>query len=180
MTIVKLTTLKGVSINFTELEDHMKATENIKIIWGKVWYTEEDKRQCIYAFLEDVIELFSEIPDKKCRKDMVIEVLTSVINNMRIFIEHESFEAEKKYRATLIVPEEVINNNELPDDYTQGFKQENIKKPYIDVPFDLKSITNIIVNPDGDFDFTNADLEDWLKEQNLNDIEIWTIGRAHV
>lgn len=28
----------GISIIFTELEDHMKATENVKIICGKVWY----------------------------------------------------------------------------------------------------------------------------------------------
>lgn len=24
----------GISINFTELENHMKATENVKTIWG--------------------------------------------------------------------------------------------------------------------------------------------------
>ena len=165
---------KGVSINFTELEDYMKATENVKIVWGKVWYTEEDKRQCAHAILEDIIELFSEIPDKKCRKDMVIEVLTSVINNMRVFLKHESFKAEKEYRTALIVPEEVINNNGLPDSYTQGTsKQGNTDKPYIDVPFDLESINNIIVNPDGDFDSIKADLEDWLQKQNLNDIRIW-------
>lgn len=97
----------GISINFTELEGHMKAAENVKIIWGKVWYTEEDKNQCVYALLEDIIELFSEIPDKTCRKDMVIEVLTSVVNNMRIFMKHGSFEAEKEYRAALIVLERV-------------------------------------------------------------------------
>jgi hypothetical protein len=46
--------------------------------------------------------------------------------------------------------EEVINNNELPDGYTQGIsKKGNINKPYIDVPFDFESITNVIVNPYG-------------------------------
>jgi hypothetical protein len=38
---------------------------------------------------------------------MVIEVLTSVVNNMRIFMKHGSFEAEKEYRAALIVLERV-------------------------------------------------------------------------
>lgn len=164
----------GVSINFTELKDHMKATEKVKIVWGKVWYTEEDKRQCVEALLEDIIELFSEIPDKKCKEDMVLEVLIRVINNMRVFIKHESFETEKEYRAVLIVPEEVINNNELPNGYTKDtFKRENTNVPCIDVPIDLESITNIIVNPDGDFDSINADLEDWLQKQNLNGIRIW-------
>lgn len=85
----------GISINFTELEDHMKTTENVKIIWRRVWYTEEDKNQCAYAFLENIIELFSEIPDKTCRKDMVIGVLTSVINNKRVFLKHESLRQKK-------------------------------------------------------------------------------------
>lgn len=109
----------GISINFTEIKDHMKTTEKVKTIWGRIWYTEEE------------------------------------------------------YRAVLIVPEEVIDNNGLPDGYTHGSKQGNTDKPYIDVPFDLKSITNIIVNPYGDFASINADLKDWLQKQNLNDIRIW-------
>lgn len=164
---------EGVSINFTELEDHIQANEKVKIAWGRIWYTEEDKSQCIEALLEDVATLFSEIPDKKCREEMVQEVLISTINNMRVFMKHEKYKTEEEYRAVLIVPEEVIDNNGLPDGYTQGYKQRNIDKPYIDVPFDLKSITNIIINPYGDFDSINADMEDWLQKQNLNDIRIW-------
>lgn len=165
---------KGVSINFTELEDHMKASENVKIVWGKIWYTEDDKRQCIEALLEDVMTLFSEIPDKKCREDMVQAVLISVINNMRIFMKHDKFKGEEEYRAALIIPEEVINKNELPVGYKQDtFKREDTDIPCIDVPFDIESISNIIVNPYGDFDSINADLEGWLQKQNLSDIRIW-------
>ena len=164
----------GVSINFTELKDHIKSTEKVKIVWGKVWYTDEDKRQCVEALLEDVIILFSEIPDKNCRKDILLNVLISVINNMRVFIKHESFETEKEYRAVLIVPEEVVNKNELPDGYTQVYlPRENTNIPCIDVPFDLESINKIIVNPDGDFDSINTDLKDWLQKQNLNDIKVY-------
>ena len=165
---------EGVSINFTELEDHIQANEKVKIAWGKVWYTEEDKSQCIEAFLEDVATLFSEIPDKKCREEMVQEVLISTINNMRVFMKHEKYKTEEEYRATLIAPEEVINKNELPVGYKQGpFKRENTDIPCIDIPFDLEDISNIIVNPYGDFDSINADLEDWLQKQNLCDIRIW-------
>lgn len=164
----------GISINFTELEDHIKTTENVKIVWGKIWYTEEDKRQCIEALLEDVMTLFSEIPDKKCREDMVQAVLISVINNMRIFMKHDKFKGEEEYRAALIIPEEVINKNELPVGYKQGtFKRENTDIPCIDIPFDLENISNIFVNPYGDFDSINADLEDWLQKQNMNAIKIW-------
>lgn len=164
----------GVSINFTELIDHMKTTEKVKIVWEKVWYTDEDKSQCVEALLEDVIILFSEIPDKKCRKEMVQGVLVNVINNMRIFIKHKDFKTEEEYRAALIVPEEIINNNELPVGYRQGtFKRENTVIPCIDIPFDLESITNIIINPDGDFDSIKTDLRDWLQKQNLGHIKIW-------
>lgn len=37
----------------------------------------------------------------------------------------------------------------------------------------LESITNIIVNPYGDFDSINTDLKDWIQKQNLSDIRIW-------
>lgn len=164
----------GISINFTDLKDSIDSNEKVKIVMGKVWYADEDKSQCVEALLEDVIILFSEIPDTNCRKDMVLDVLTSVINNMRIFLKHERFEAEKEYRAALIVPEEVINNNELPVSYTQGtFKRENTVIPCIDIPFGLESITNIIINPDGDFDSINTYLEDWLQKQKLNNVKIW-------
>lgn len=162
----------GVSINFTELKEYMKSNGNVKIIWGKVLYDEDDKRQCIEALLKDIMNLFLQIPDKNCRKDMIQTVFISAINNMRIFMKYNDY-SEEEYRAVLIVPEEVIDNNGLPDGYTQGYKQKNIDKPYIDVPFDLESITNIIINPDGDFDSINADMEDWLQKQNLNDIRIW-------
>lgn len=164
----------GISINFTGLKDQMKAAEKVKIVWGKVWYTEEDKSQCIEALLEDVIQLFSEIPDKKCREDMVLEVLISVINNMRIFIKHEKYKAEEEYRAALIVPEEVINKKELPVNYKQDtFIRGNTEIPCIDVPFDLVSISNIIVNPYCDFNSIKADLENWLQKQNLNNVRIY-------
>lgn len=165
--------IDGISINFTELKDHMESNEKIKIVMGKVWYTEDDKIQCIDALLKDITALFSEIPDKKSKEEMVQEVLISTINNMRVFMKHEKYKTEEEYRAVLIVPEEVIDNNRLPDGYTQGSKQGNTNKPYIDVPFDLESITNIIVNPYGDFDSINTDLEDWLQKQNLSDIRIW-------
>lgn len=93
---------------------------------------------------------------------------------MRIFIKHKDFKTEEEYRAALIVPEEIINNNELPVGYRQGtFKRENTVIPCIDIPFDLESITNIIINPDGDFDSIKTDLEDWLQKQNLNHVKIW-------
>lgn len=161
----------GVSINFTELKDHMKPTEKVKIVWGKIWYTEEDKSQCVEALLEDVTKLFSEIPDKKCREEMILDVLINVINNMRIFMKKQKFEKEKEYRATLIVPEKVINKNELPIGYKQDIFKQDI--PCIDVPFDLESINNIIINPDGDFDLIKTCLEDYLQKQNLNHVKIW-------
>lgn len=167
--------IDGVSIKFTELKNYMKTTDEdkVKIVWGKVWYTEEDKTQCVEALLEDIIELFSEIPDKKCRKEMVQTVLISTINNMRIFMKHETFKPEEEYRAALIVPEEVISNNKLPDNYKQGtFQRENIVIPCIDVPFDLESINDIIITPKGDFDLLNVDLKDWLQRRNLNKIRI--------
>jgi len=165
----------GVSINFTELKDYMKVTEKVKIVWGKVWYTEEDKMQCVEALLEKITELFPEIPDEKCKKEMLQTVLISAINNMRIFMKHEKYESEKEYRAALIVPEEVFNNKELPDGYKQGaFQRKNTIIPCIDVPFDLKSISNIIINPYGDFDSLNTDLKDCLQNQNLNNIKIYS------
>lgn len=41
------------------------------------------------------------------------------------------------------------------------------------MPFDLESIHNIIVNPDGDFDSINAELKGWLQKQKLNDVKIY-------
>lgn len=163
----------GISINFTDLKGSIESNEKVKIVMGKVWYTEDDKIQCIDALLKDITALFSEISSKKCREEMVQEVLISTINNMRVFMKHEKYKTEEEYRAVLIVPEEVIDNNGLPDGYTQGSKQGNTDKPYIDVPFYLGSITNIIVNPYGDFDSINADMEGWMQKQNLNDIRIW-------
>lgn len=48
----------GVSIGFQELERCMRAGEQVKIIFGKVWYQENDKKQCINALLKDVCEIF--------------------------------------------------------------------------------------------------------------------------
>lgn len=166
---------KGVSVKFTKLEQCIKTDETIKIIWGKVLYKEEVKQQCIEELLNDIRKLFLLIPDKKCRKDMVQTVVVAAMNNMRIFMKDENYLTEDEYRAVLIVPDEIIKNNQLPKEYDKGhFNRGNIIIPYIDIPFTSKSIRSIIVSSDvmGDFSLIKLGLEDWLSHQNLNGISI--------
>ena len=114
----------GVSISFRELERHMKPEEKVKIIFGKVWYCEEDKKQCIEALLKDICGLFPLIPDESCRKDMIQTVLISTMNHMRIFMKDKEYSLEDEYRAVLIVPEEMIRNSQLPERFDNGISDE--------------------------------------------------------
>lgn len=163
----------GVSIGFKKLKRHMRSEEKVKIIFGKVWYYDEDKKQCIEALLNDVCELFSLIPDKKCRKDMVQTVLISAMNNMRIFMKNVKYLPEDEYRAVLVVPKEIIYNNQLPEGYTKGVDNG---KPFIDVPFASESISHILVGPEikTEFSLMKIGLEDWFLKQNLNNINIYS------
>ncbi len=175
----------GVSINFNGLKDYIKVNdeddrrrkrEKVKLLWGKVWYTEEEKKKCIEALLEDIAELFLMIPDKLCRKEMVQTDIVSAINNMRIFMKNENFSTEKEYRAVLIVPEDSIRSGELPKKYKVGhFDRGNIITPYVDVPFAPKCIEYIVVGSGmvGDFSLIKLGLKDWLLQQGLTDIEIY-------
>lgn len=166
----------GVSIGFKELERCMKAGEQVKIIFGKVWYQEDDKKQCINALLKDVCEIFSLIPDAGCRKDMIQTILVSAMNHMRIFMKNEMYSPEDEYRAVLIVPEEIIRSNQLPEKFDNGdFIKENRTIPYIDVPFTSESISHIIVGSGikEKFSQVKIDIEDWLLQQNLSNINIY-------
>ncbi len=168
----------GVSINFSELERHMKVgkDKNVKLIWGKVWYKESDKRLCIEALLKDISGLFLLVPDKEYRNDMIKTAFISAMNNMRIFMKNENFSTEKEYRAVLIVPEEVVRNKQIPKEYNVGhFNRGNIIIPYIDVPFAAECIKYIIVGSGmaGDFSLIKLGLEDWLLQQDLADIDIY-------
>ena len=166
----------GMSINFRELKENMQGDENVKLVWGKVWYEEDDKRQCIEALLNDISELFQQIPDKKCREEMIQTVLISAINNMRIFMKNENFSTEKEYRAVLIVPDEIIINSQVPEKYKSGyFNRGNIIIPYIDVPFESDTIKSIIVGSGaaGDFALIKLGLEEWLSKQDLNNVSIY-------
>lgn len=165
----------GVSICFKELKRCMMAEENVKIIFGKVWYQENDKKQCINALLKDICKMFSLIPDEGCRKNMVQTVVISAMNLMRIFMKDEIYSLEDEYRAVLIVPEEMIRNNQLPEKFDGGdFVKENRTVPYIDVPFSPVSISRIIVGSGikEEFSQVKMDLEDWLLKQNLSNINI--------
>lgn len=175
----------GVSVNFCGLEEYKKVDEKeeegedgeqVKFIWGQVRYTEEEKKQCIEALLNDIKELFPLVPDATCRREMIQNLLVYQINNMRIFMKNENFSTEKEYRAALIVPEENIRNAQLPANYKVGhFDRGNIIIPYIDVPFASESITSIIVGPGigEDFSFIKLGLEDWLLQKGLKNVEIY-------
>lgn len=166
----------GVSIHLRELEHYMEVGEKVKLIWGKVWYEEEDKIQCVEELLKDISELFPLIPSKKRRKDMIQTVLITAMNNMRIFMKNKNFSTENEYRAVLIVPEEVLRNKQLPNGYDKGhFNRGNIIIPYIDVPFDPESINRIVVGSGakGEFSLIKLGLEDWLLEQNLDGVKIY-------
>lgn len=165
----------GVSIGFYELERCMRAEKQVKIIFGKVWYQEHDKKQCINALLNDICDIFTLIPDKGCRKDMIQTVLISAMNHMRIFMKNEIYSPEDEYRAVLIVPEEMIRSNQLPEKFDNGdFVKENRTVPYIDVPFTSESISRIIVGSGKKEEFfqVKMELEDWLFQQNLSNIII--------
>lgn len=163
-------------IDHTKEDDKSKKGEKVKLLWGKVWYTEEDKKKCIEALLEDIVELFSMIPDEVYRKEMIQTAVVSAINNMRIFMKNENFSTEKEYRAVLIVPEDSIRNNQLPKRYKCGhFDRGNIITPYVDVPFAPECIESIVVGSGvvGDFSLIKLGLKDWLLQQGLTDIEIY-------
>lgn len=165
----------GVSVEFKELERCMREEKQIKIIFGKVWYQEHDKKQCINALLEDICNIFTLIPDEGCRKDMIQTILISAMNNMRIFMKDQIFSSEDEYRAVLIVPEEIIRSKQLPEKFDNGyFVKENRKVPYIDVPFKLESIDRIIVGPGikGGFSQVKNDLEDCFLKQNFSNINV--------
>ncbi len=166
----------GLSINFRELKENMQKNDKVKLVWGKVWYEEDDKIQCIEAFLKDIIELFHQIPDINCREEMIQTVLINAINNMRLFMKNEKFSTEKEYRAVLIVPDEIIKTSKLPEKYKSGhFNRGNIIIPYIDVPFESDSIKNVIVGSGAtdNFALIKLGLEDWLSKQDLNNINIY-------
>lgn len=166
----------GVSVNFRKLKENMPGDGIVKLVWGKVLYEEKDKRQCIEALLRDISELFLQIPDKKCREEMIQTVLVSAINNIRIFIKNNYYSTENEYRAVLIVPDEIIRESKLPEKYKPGyFSRGNIIIPYIDVKFEPKSIKNIIVGSGavGEFRFIKLGLEDWLLQYGLNNVSIY-------
>lgn len=166
----------GVSICFEELEHHMKLDDKVKLLFGKVWYHEEDKKQCIEALLKDIRELFPQIPDKKYRKDMLQRLMISAMNSMRIFMKNENYSPEEEYRAVLIVPEESISKTQLPKGFGSGhFNRGNTIIPYIDVPFALESISDIVVGPgiNEEFSLVKMGLQDWLLQLKLNNISIY-------
>lgn len=164
----------GVSINIIDLESHIKSNERVKVILGRVLYTEEDKIQCIEALLKDITTLFSQIPDRNCRKDMIQTVLISAMNNLRIFMKRDDFSREDEYRAVLIVPDEIFINDKLPNGYNiDEFERGNKQVPCIDVSINLESIRCFIINSDEDFASLNIELKDWLKKQNLSKIRIY-------
>ena len=166
----------GACIKFKELEQYVKTEEKIKIIFGKVWYHEEDKKQCIEALLKDIGDLFSLIPDEECRKDMIQTVLISAMNHMRIFMKNESYSHEEEYRAVLIVPEEIIEKNKLPKGYNKDkFVREEQTVPCIDAPFAPESISCVIVGNGINEEITlmKNDLKDWMEQQGMNDIKIY-------
>lgn len=166
----------GISIAFKELERCMRTEEQVKIIFGKVWYQEEDKKQCINTLLKDIREIFSLIPDEECRKNMIQTILISVMNYMRIFMKNEIYSLEDEYRAVLIIPEEMIRRDQLPEKFNNGdFVKENRIVPYIDVPFTSESISSIIVRSrrKDEFSKEKGDIEDWLIQQNLSNINIY-------
>lgn len=166
----------GASIGFKALERCMRAEKQVKIIFGKVWYQEHDKKQCINALLKDICDIFTLIPDEGCRKDMIQTVLISAMNHMRIFMKDQIFSPEDEYRAVLIVPEEIIRSKQLPEKFDKGyFVKENRTVPYIDVPFTSESISRVIVGPgikEG-FSQVKIDLEDWFLKQNFSNINIY-------
>lgn len=166
----------GVSICFEELEHHMKLDEKVKLFFGKVWYYEEDKKQCIEELLKDICALFPQIPDKRYRKDMLQRLMISATNSMRIFMKNEKYSPEDEYRAVLIVPEEIIKNNQLPKGCVSGhFNRGNTIIPFIDVPFDQESISDVIVGPGikDKFALVKMGLDDCFLQQNLNNIDVF-------
>lgn len=172
----------GVSIEFKNLERCMMVDKQMKIIFGKVWYQEHDKKQCINALLEDICDIFTLIPDEWCRKNMIQTILISAMNNMRIFMKDQSFSPEDEYRAVLIVPEEINRRNQLPKKFDTGyFVKENRKVPYIDVPFTVKSVNRIIVGPETKEGFSQVknNLEDWFLKQNFNNIKVCESNICH-
>ena len=166
----------GVSINFADLKDHMKPDNVVKLSWGGVWYEEEDKRQCIDELLKDIRELYPQIPNDKVRKTVILNVLFSAMNKMRVFMKNENYSTEKEYRAVLIVPDTIIRDDKLPEGYEAGyFNKGNIIIPYIDVPFAPESLKKIIVGSGavGEFSLIKLGLEDWLIRQSLNNVGIY-------
>ena len=168
----------GVSVEFSQIKQNMGSDDRVKLIFGKVWYNNRDKKICINALLKDIYEIFPLIPDEECRKDMVQAILISAMNHMRIFMKKRRFKFEDEYRGVLIIPEEIINEKCMPKGYIidKSSVKENGDVLHIDVPLNIECIKEILVRKDNNNNLLisnkKEDLDKWLLQQGLKNIRI--------